>query len=145
LFPKNYAKYKDLIKEDQAVFLKGILDKVEIGESDLRGQILVNTLEVLDDENLDKKLEKSLHIKISTSEFNDIAIINKLYSVLTSFKGQSNVYFHIINGSNTKRVIRAHSHYNVELNKEMFQKLSEMVGTSNIYYTIGEELKRLTG
>jgi hypothetical protein len=49
------------------------------------------------------------------------------------------------NGSNTKRVIRAHSHYNVELNKEMFQKLSEMVGTSNIYYTIGEELKRLTG
>lgn len=145
LFPKNYIKFKDLIKEDQAVFLKGILDKVEIGESDLRGQILVNSIEVLDDENLDKKLEKSLHIKISTNEFSDISIINKLYSVLTSFKGTSNVYFHIINGSSTKRVIRAHSHYNVELNKEMFQKLSEMVGTGNIYYTIGEELKRLTG
>jgi DNA polymerase III subunit alpha len=145
IFPKSYAKYKDLVKEDQAVFIKGVLDKVEIGEADLRGQILVNSIEVLDDENLERKLEKSLHIKISTEEFRDLSLINKLYGILTSFKGNSNVYFHIILGPESKKVIKAHDHYSVDLTKEMFEKLSVIIGSQNIFYTVGEELKKIAG
>ena len=145
IFPKSYSKYKDLVKEDQAVFIKGVLDKVEIGEADLRGQILVNSIEVLDDENLERKLEKSLHIKISTSDFQDLSLINKLYGILTSFRGSCNVYFHVISGPESKKVIKAHDHDSVELSKELFQKLTDTVGSNNIYYTVGEELKKLAG
>lgn len=141
LFPKAFTKYKELIREDQAVFLKGTLEKVQAGEAELRGHLIVNELEILDEVNLEKKLEKSLHIKISTDEFRDVALVNQLYGILTAFKGSSSVFFHLV-GNTPKKVIRAHSHYSVELNTELFLRLSNVIGDTNIYYTVGEDLKQ---
>ncbi len=143
LFHKNYLKYKELLKEDQILFLSGNLDKIEIGEAEIKGQILVNSLEMLNDEILENKLEKSLHIILHTT--NDLSIINRLYAVLTSFKGSSSVFFHLqTNGHSGKKVIKAHPHYNVEPNQELFYQLKSILGPNSIFYSIGEELRKVS-
>ncbi|MCX7997541.1 MAG: DNA polymerase III subunit alpha [Leptospiraceae bacterium] len=141
LFHKNYLKYKDLLKEDQILFFNGNLDKIEVGEAEVKGQILVNTLEKLNDEVLEKKLEKSLHIVLQPSS--DLSIINQLYAILTSFKGNSNVFFHIKNGGEEKKVIKAHPHYNIEPNKELFHQLKTILQPNSVFYSIGEDLRKV--
>ncbi|HNO24033.1 MAG TPA: DNA polymerase III subunit alpha, partial [Leptospiraceae bacterium] len=144
VFPKAYQKYKEYVKEDQAVILHGILDKVEIGEAELRGQILVNTIEILNEEVIEQKLEKSVHIVIDRGIYGeDISIITQLYQILTSFKGKSPVFFHLISRDNPKKVIRVHNHYFVEPSRELFQRITELIGGHNAYYTIGEDVRRL--
>ncbi|MCB1191589.1 MAG: DNA polymerase III subunit alpha [Leptospiraceae bacterium] len=141
-FPKTYQKFKDIIKEDQAVFVKGILDKVEIGEAELRGQILINSLEILNEDNLERKMERALHIKINTTLFSDSDLINKLYSILTSYKGSSAVFFHLIYESSVnKKVIRAHPHYSIEPSKELLVKLTDMLGEDTVFWSVGEDVK----
>ncbi|MEM4270848.1 MAG: DNA polymerase III subunit alpha, partial [Candidatus Pacearchaeota archaeon] len=143
LFHKNYLKYKDLLKEDQILFLSGNLDKIEVGEAEVKGQILVNSVEILNDEILEKKLEKSLHILLYSDL--DPSIINRLYAVLTSFKGKSSVFFHLkTNGQNEKKVIKAHPHYNVEPNKELFYQLKSILGPNSIFYSVGEEMRKVS-
>jgi DNA polymerase-3 subunit alpha len=144
MFPKMYQKYKNIIHEDQAVFLKGTLEKVETGEAELRGQLIVNSIEILDEDSLEKKLEKSLHIKINTDRFGDLSIINTLYGVMTAFKGSSAVYFHIINKNQSKKVIKAHPHYNVEPGRELFVRLKDLLGPDSIFYSVGEDLRKVS-
>ncbi len=141
VFPRVYQKYKDLLKEDQAVFLKGMLDKVEIGESDLRGQVIVNSMEILTEESLEKKLERSLHIKIDITDFADTELVMRLYSILTSFKGDSSVFFHLLQSSKEKKVIKAHPHYSIDPTKELMMRLTEVLGDNTVFCSVGEELK----
>ncbi|MCE9500880.1 MAG: DNA polymerase III subunit alpha, partial [Leptospira sp.] len=140
-FPKTYAKFKELIKEDQAVFIRGVLDKIEIGESDLRGQVIVNSIEILNDDNLEKKLERALHIKIDTTDFANPDLVMRLYAILTSFKGNSSVFFHLLMNSEEKKVIKAHPHYSIEPTNELLMRLTEILGDNSVFCTIGEELK----
>lgn len=143
VFPRSYQKYKELIHEDQAVFVKGVLDKIQIGESDLRGQLIINELEILDEDSLDRKLEKSVHIKVNTDKFANLDLVTRLYATLTAYRGESAVYFHLIGNEQEKKVIRAHPHYSVEPSQELFQELSKMVGREAIFWTVGEEIKSL--
>ncbi|HRG47482.1 MAG TPA: DNA polymerase III subunit alpha [Leptospiraceae bacterium] len=140
VFPRTYVKFKEIMKEDQAVFIKGILQKVEIGEAELRGQIIVNDVEILNEDNLVAKLEKSLHIKINPKDFGDNQVVNNLYSILTAFKGNSTVFFHLIGDPNLKKVIRAHNHYSVEPTRELLSRLSQLLGNDSVFYTIGNEI-----
>lgn len=141
VFPRAYQKYKDMIREDQAVFVKGVLDKIQIGESDLRGQLIINEMEILDEDSLEKRLEKSVHIKLNTDKFANLELVTRLYATLTAYKGESSVYFHLVDHNAEKKVIRAHSHYSVEPNTELFKELSTMVGKEAIFWTVGEEIK----
>ena len=140
VFPRTYVKFKEIMKEDQAVFIKGILQKVEIGEAELRGQIIVNDVEILNEDNLVAKLEKSLHIKINPKDFGDNQVVNNLYSILTAFKGNSTVFFHLTGDPNLKKVIRAHNHYSVEPTRELLSRLSQLLGNDSVFYTIGNEI-----
>ncbi|MDX1957691.1 MAG: DNA polymerase III subunit alpha [Leptospiraceae bacterium] len=141
IFPKSYQKFKELIKEDEAVFLTGVLDKVEIGEAELKGQVLVNSVEILNETNLESKLEKTIHLIIDTDKTKDLSIINSIHSILTSFKGNCKVFFHLKSHSNSKKVIRVHDHFRVEPIKELFYRLSEVLGKENIFYSVGDEIK----
>jgi DNA polymerase III subunit alpha len=144
VFHKNYLRFKDILKEDQAIFLTGNLDKLEVGEAEVRGQVLVNAVEILNRDTLDKKLERSLHIVLDTTQFQDNAVINQLYSILTTFKGSSTVFFHLKTKiSNQKKVIKAHPHYSIEPNGELFTQLVKVLGPNTIYYSVGEELRAL--
>jgi len=144
-FHKNYLKYKNILKEDQAVFLSGSLDKLQVGEAEVRGQVLVNSIEILNTDTLDKKLERSLHIVIDTTEFQDNSVINQLYSILTAFKGNSAVFFHLKSKLNSyKKVIKAHPHYSIEPSGELFNQLKKVLGPNSIYYSVGDELRSVS-
>jgi DNA polymerase III subunit alpha len=145
VFPKSYSKYKELLKEDQAIFIRGVLDKVEIGDAELKGQVIVNTIEILDEDNLEKKLEKSIHLKIQTRDFANTDLATRLYATLTAFKGSSAVFFHLLNDTNKdKKIIKAHPHYSVEPSKELFKVLTEILGNNTVFWTVGEEVKAFT-
>ncbi|MCK6380240.1 MAG: DNA polymerase III subunit alpha [Leptospiraceae bacterium] len=141
IFPKTYQKFKELLKEDNPVFLKGILEKVEVGESDLRGQVIVNSMEILSEDSLEKRLERSLHIKIDTTDFANTELVMRLYSILTSFKGDSSVFFHLLQSSTEKKVIKAHPHYSIEPTNELMMRLTEILGDGTVFCSVGEELK----
>ncbi len=144
-FHKNYLKYKNILKEDQAVFISGSLDKLQVGEAEVRGQVLVNSIEILNTDTLDKKLERSLHIVIDTTEFQDNSVINQLYSILTAFKGNSAVFFHLKSKLNSyKKVIKAHPHYSIEPSGELFNQLKQVLGPNSIYYSVGDELRSVS-
>ncbi|MCB1179437.1 MAG: DNA polymerase III subunit alpha, partial [Leptospiraceae bacterium] len=115
----------------------------ETGEAELRGHLIVNNMEILDEDSLEKKLEKSIHIKINTERFKDISIINTIYGVMTAFKGGSSVFFHLV-GQSPKKVIKAHPHYSVEPGKELFERLKSILGPDSLYYSVGEELRKLS-
>jgi DNA polymerase-3 subunit alpha len=139
-FPKTLQKYKEFLKENQVVFIRGNLDKIEIGDSEAKGQVLVQDVEIMNESVLIHKLEKSLHIKIDMKKFVDKAVVNLIYSILKEFKGSSVVYFHLIGDANFKKVIRAHSHYSVDISKELASRLTGLLGTESVYFTLGEEI-----
>lgn len=140
-FPKNFQKFKLLLKEDNAVFISGTLDKIEIGESDLRGQILVNHVELLNHESMEKRLEKSLHLKINTDEFTDMSFVTRIRGILSAYKGNSAVFFHLVNEETEKKVIRAHAHYSIEPNNELIAELIKILGNESVFLTVGENIR----
>ena len=143
-FPKVFAKIKPILKEDKAIFIKGFLDKIEQGEAELRGQIIVNEIEELTEESVINKLEKSLHIILDMKKFLDNSIVNILYTTLKESKGSSVVYFHLQGDASFKKVIKVHNSYFVEINKDLTLRLGKILGNENIFYTVGDELLNLT-
>ena len=141
IFPKNYQKYKELLREDEAVFISGTLDKIEIGESDLRGQLLVNHIEALNNESMEKRLEKSLHLKINIIEYTDASFVTRLRGILGAYKGNSSVFFHLVGEQNGKKVIRAHDHYSIDPQRELINELVRMLGNESVYLTVGEAIR----
>lgn len=140
-FAKTYQKYKEFIKEDQAIFIKGDLDKIEIGDAELRGQVKVNSIEILDDATIEDKLEKSLHIRLEERHTEDPELVPKLYALLACYKGESSVYFHIVENQEEKRVIRAHDTYSIQPINELFLRLADLLGDRSVFYSVGEQLK----
>lgn len=67
-FPKTYAEFKHLFTEDNTVFIRGILERLDADESELKGQIIVNKLEELNSVTIEKKMEKTLHLTINMLE-----------------------------------------------------------------------------
>ena len=131
IFPNLYKKFKDIIKEDNVIFLKGELEKIEIGESELKGNIKVSSLEQLNENSITERLEKSIHIKIE-NEINSKKIIQDLKNLFLSYKGNSNIYFHI-NNKNEKKVIKAHSNYRVALEKNFLDKLNKIIDKNSFF------------
>ncbi|EQA35327.1 DNA polymerase III, alpha subunit [Leptospira inadai serovar Lyme str. 10] len=140
-FPKVYQKFKELIKEDEAVFIKGDLDRIEAGESELRGQIKVNNFEILNQTTIEDKMEKALHIRLEDRHRKMPDIIGKLHTLLAAYQGNSHVYFHLISGAEEKKVIRAHNHYSVQPNDELMSRLVGLLGKETVYYSFGENVK----
>lgn len=140
-FPKVYQKFKEMIKEDQAVFLKGDLDRIEAGESELRGQIKVNSFEILNDTTIEDKMEKALHIRLEDRHKKMPDIIPQLHTLLAAYQGNSQVYFHIISGDEEKKVIRAHNHYSVQPNPELMDRLVRLLGEDTVYESFGDNVR----
>ncbi|TGK11903.1 DNA polymerase III subunit alpha [Leptospira fletcheri] len=140
-FPKVYQKFKDLIREDEAVFIKGDLDRIEAGESELRGQIKVNSFEILNQATIEDKMEKALHIRLEDRHRKMPDIIGQLHTLLAAYQGSSHVYFHLVSGSEEKKVIRAHDHYSVHPNDELMNRLVSLLGNETVYYSFGENIR----
>ncbi|WP_207761432.1 DNA polymerase III subunit alpha [Leptospira perolatii] len=140
-FPKMYQKFKEFIREDQAVFIKGDLDRIEAGESELRGQIKVNSIEILNQSTIEDKMEKSLHIRLEDKHRQMPDVINHLNTLLSAYKGSSNVYFHINFENQEKKVIRAHDYFSVQPNPELMSRLVSLLGEDTVYYSFGDNIR----
>lgn len=144
-FPKSFQNYKSLLQENKAVFVKGILEKPDVGEAETIGQVLVNEIEELSSKNLEEKLEKSIHIKIDLSKHSQLDIIHKLNDILSHSKGNSRVYFHLLGDGEPKRVIQAHDHFNVNPTVEIMETITKILGPHTVYYSVGDEIREYIG
>nr|AID56267.1 DNA polymerase III alpha subunit [Leptospira sp. GIMC2001] len=144
-FPKTYNEFKDILVEGRALFLKGTLEKVEVGESETKGQIIVNHVEELTEAKLEEKMEKSIHIKIDLSKHPALDTIKKLNDLFGQSRGTSNVFFHLSGDGSPKRVIKAHEHFSVEPTPELLATILQILGTKSVFYTVGEELREFVG
>jgi len=140
-FPKVYSQFKILFQEDKALFLRGILERVEAEESELKGQIIVNHVDELNQVTLEQKLEKTLHLTISPKSNGNFDVIYKIQDILSSHKGPSTVFFHLHNPDASKKVIRAHDHFSTEISNDLLKTLTELLGKGKVRYTVGEEIR----
>lgn len=140
-FPRTYADFKPLFLEDKTLFIKGILERVDVEESELKGQILVNHVEELNQITIEKKMEKALHLTIDMSEDKNRDIILKIQDLFSVHRGSSAVFFHLVGTGEEKKVIKAHDHFSIEITSELMEILSEMLGSGTVRYTIGEEVR----
>jgi DNA polymerase-3 subunit alpha len=144
VFPKSYQAYKSILFEGNALFLKGFLEKVEVGESEVKGQVIVNEIEELNSAKIEEKMEKAIHIKIDLSRHPQLSTIQKLNEILGSSKGSSAVFFHLSGDGAPKRVIKAHNHFSVNPTPELLSTIVAILGQQTVYYTVGEEVREFT-
>jgi DNA polymerase-3 subunit alpha len=140
-FPKVYQEFRDKWVEGKALFISGILERIDIGESELKGQIIVNSIEELNPESVENRMEKAVHLKINLDKFQSVDIINKIQNVIINYKGKSEVFFHLTGHEQPKKVIKAHDHFKMEPNTKVFSVLTEMLGEDSVYWTVGEEFR----
>lgn len=140
-FPKTYAQFKQLFIEDNTLFIKGIIERIDANESELKGQIIVNHLEELNSVTIEKKMEKSLHLTIDLKEDKNRDVILKLQDILSIHKGASAVYFHLLGEGDDKKVIRAHDHFSIEITTDLMKMCSDILGNGTVRYTVGEEVR----
>jgi DNA polymerase-3 subunit alpha len=140
-FPRTYGDFKPLFLDDKTLFIKGILERVDIEESELKGQIIVNHVEELNKITIEKKMEKSLHLTIDMNEDKNREIILKLQDIFSVHRGSSSVFFHLLGMPEGKKVIRAHDHFSIEITSDLMMMLSEILGKGTVRYTIGEEVR----
>lgn len=140
-FPKTYSEFKHLFTEDKTLFIRGILERVDVEESELKGQILVNQVEELNKVTIEKKMEKSLHLTINMSKQEDRELILKIQDILSGHKGTSAVFFHLVGQGEEKKVVRAHNYYSIEITADLLKMLTDMLGKGSVRYTIGEEVR----
>jgi DNA polymerase-3 subunit alpha len=145
IFPKSYQAVKPILIEGRALFIKGFLEKIEVGESENRGQIIVNHIEELTDASLEEKMEKSIHIKIDLSKHPQMDMIKKLNDILGSNRGKASVYFHLTGDGEPKRVIKAHDHYSVNPTPELLTTILQILGTKSVFYSVGQEIREFLG
>ncbi|WP_411823747.1 DNA polymerase III subunit alpha [Leptospira sp. 'Mane'] len=141
-FPRTYADFKPLFIDDKTLFIKGILERVDMEESELKGQIIVNRVEELNLVTIERKMEKTLHLTIDMGEEKNREIILRLQAILSEHRGDSSVFFHLVGlAGDEKKVIRAHDHFSIEISDDLMNVLSEILGKGTVRYTIGEEVR----
>ena len=150
VFPSSFEKIRGDLKNDAIVLLKGTLEK---NEETGTPQLLVNGLTPINEETLDDKLEKSLHLKLNMTQM-DKAVVSQLQTILRSSSGTLQVFFHLVPEQNDEptaadttndnyRVIRAHDSFSVNLNQDMLSRLGSLNEITGIYLSVGDQYRRL--
>lgn len=129
LFPRAYAKYRQKLKDDLPVLIKGNLQV----ENDENPSIIINDLQVINIENLSKNTQindiiiggKELYLKMN---YSDKEIYNKTKEILEKSSGESAVliYFEDIDKMVTMKV-------KADIKSEkLIKELKETLGEENV-------------
>ena len=137
VFPRLYKNFKTFIQEDNILFLKGELEKIEIGGSELKGNIKVSSIKNLDQNFIEERLETALHIKIDQAIKKE-NLVEYLHELLIQYKGNSDIFFHF-NSEGNKKIIQAHSKYKTNLANELLEKLTNLLGDNSVFYSKGNQ------
>ncbi|MDH5654331.1 MAG: DNA polymerase III subunit alpha [Spirochaetia bacterium] len=139
IFPNALEKIKEHLLTDTPFFIRGILEKREETGTP---QLIVNEISPLTRDTLEEKLEKSLHVKINTNSLNDV-ILNQLQTIMKCHTGNLAVYFHLVNGSSNRRVIKVHDSFNVDYSKDLIERLKKVNQVSGLYLTVGDQVRSI--
>lgn len=142
IFPQSYEKIRHRIILDTPVMVKANL---EIREETGTVQIMVDDVSELNQELLEEKLEKALHIVLNRRVVNEDSL-QKLQTVLSGYQGALAVFFHLVDdkgGKQNKTVIRAHQSFSVTYTKDIIDRLAQMEEVSNVFYNVGNQIRSL--
>lgn len=120
VFPQKYDQYGKYFEEDNILLVNGRLNIVE----DEIAKLILNTCKIIDDikENL-----PSLYIKIPKES--DRKLVDKIKDILIKSDGKSQVIIYI---EKEGKKYTMNSLYNVNLDKNLLDSLSDLVGRENV-------------
>jgi len=141
VFPTALEKIKHLLIKDAPLLFKGTLEKKEETGTP---QILVDGAQELSRENLEEKLEKSLHLKLDSNTLSNI-VVDQLQTILKCFSGPLKVYFHLQASEEKEdyRIIRAHDSFNVQLSQDMLARLRKIKEIRGIFLSVGDQYRNV--
>ncbi len=118
VFPRQYEKVQGKISDGVPVLVKGTSNLKE----DETGKILANTITFLDDFREDKSMVMWLR-------FSDEATEKALIKIISKYKGDTEV---IVYNEVTKKKQKLNDQYNVTINDNLMQELTNLLGEKNI-------------
>ncbi len=152
VFPASFERVRADLAPDKPVLLRGTLEK---NEETGTPQLLVDAVQPLNEEVLEEKMEKSLHLKLNSGSL-DNGLVQQLQTILRGYSGPLQVYFHLVpdalltlGGDPNRdpqehyRVIRAHESFSVTLNKEMINRLEQLDPIKGVYLSVGDQYRAL--
>ena len=118
VFPRDYEKYQQLMTEDAKVFISGRANV----EEDKNGKLICEKITAFDD------VKRELWLKFDTKE----AFAEKeqeLYGMLRDSDGKDEV---VIYCANPKAVKKLSPNYNIHIEKEIVNNLTNFLGENNV-------------
>jgi len=116
VFPKPYNFNKLIIKEDEAVLIKG---KVSGNGEEVK--VICEEISTID-----SHLGGEVHIKIDSASS---SLLDQVQMILSSFTGKSPVYFHL---EKERKVYKTGDEYWVDLSKPVVRRLTDLLGQSRV-------------
>lgn len=141
IFNKKFEEFKSFIIKDQPLIVQA---NIERKEDTGTISLIVQSLQLLNQELIDEKQEKSLHLKISQNSLNKMTLA-RLRDIIANFKGDLQIYFHLIRSdqNDEKLVIRAHESFKVNYSEELTRSLGAMNQIQAVYLSIGDRINQL--
>ena len=118
IFPKTYAKYAEVLANDQVIIVKGKVNR------DMRTEelnVVAETVEAMVE--LEKK--RSLHIELIGIKDNQV--LGQMKDVLAVYRGSDPVIIQ----TDGRRIALGES-FNVDINPELVEKLEELLGSGSV-------------
>ena len=127
MFNKTYAENKHLLDGQRPVILSGRISEREDRET----EIIAEKIDILNEAEAkpkEKKFEKGLYLKIESLQ--DIKF-SKVKDILKEYRGDIPVFIYCLD---TKRKLEASNELKIRENDDLFNKLSEVLGSNNVKF-----------
>lgn len=143
MFSNALERSRQNLVADTPVFIKGTVErKEETGTT----QLIVDQVSPLNQDSLEEKLERSLHLVLNRKTLNSDSL-SRLQTVLNGFRGPLGVFFHIVDenedGKSDRTVIRAHQSFGVNYTRDMVERLKSLHEITGIHLTVGDQMRTI--
>ncbi|MBX7057230.1 MAG: DNA polymerase III subunit alpha [Leptospirales bacterium] len=140
VFPQALERVRKDLQKDHPLFFSAIVEKREETGTP---SVIVEGVRALDQELLQERQEKALHLKLSSAAL-DAACLGQLQAILRNHRGAIGVYFHLMDrGEENPTVIRAHDSFRVRYSQELRDSLAAMEQIRAIYFSTGGQITEL--
>jgi DNA polymerase III subunit alpha len=126
VFPKTYAKFPDLIKEDKLVYVYGRLSRREE-----EPKIVAEDIILL--EKVKEKYTKSVLIKLSTTGLEE-TMMKKIKFCIQKFHGKVPVFIDFLSHEGRKIRLSVDNNLFVNPTDELLLSMEEIVGSGNVKF-----------
>ncbi len=138
IFQSVLEKVKPMLRMDVPLLFKGNVKKKEDTDT---AELIISDVETLNQEKIEEKLEKAIHVKLDRS-LADETVTQTLLKIFSENKGNLSVFFHL-NGGSDLQVIRAHDSFRVNYSKEMVQRIKSIPAVKEMFLSSGDQIRSL--